>query len=518
MARKPVMLVVLDGWGLRDTVRGNAVAQAHTPNFDRWLETCERAIVHTSGEHVGLVPGQMGNSEVGHLNLGAGRIVYQDISRIANAIADGALARNDDLLEALAYLRQSAKQLHLIGLLGDGGVHSHDHHLYALLDIAGQNGVDPVLHLITDGRDTPTQRGIEFCRDLLAKIESNGVGRVSTVSGRYYAMDRDRRWDRSQRAYDAMTLRQSDQRAGDPLAAIQQSYDAGVTDEFIAPTVIGADESLVLAEGDVVLCYNFRADRMRQLSQALIKRDFDGAEHFRPIPDLRLLTMTEYMEGLTDQVLFPVELLRNTLAEVISRAGKTQYHTAETEKYPHVTFFFNGRNERPFPGETRKIVPSPQVATYDLQPEMSARELTAATLGRLEDADDDFVLVNFANPDMVGHTGSLPAAIKAVETVDAGAGQLVEAVVKKGGVAIVSADHGNCERMIDEVTGAPHTYHTVGPVSLFVIDDERYFDLRTWGRLADVAPTVLELMEIEPPPDMTGTSLIRASRASAGRR
>ena len=286
----------------------------------------------------------------------------------------------------------------------------------------------------------------------------------------------------------------------------------GVTDEFIPPTVTGADDSLRIDAGDVVLCHNFRADRMRQLAQALVKRDFAGASHFEPIANLRLLTMTEYMPGLTEHTLFPVELLGTTLAETLSKAGKTQYHTAETEKYPHVTFFFNGRNEAPFPGETRHIAPSPKVATYDLQPEMSAPELTAATLERLESHADDFVLVNFANPDMVGHTGSLEAAIKAVETVDACAGKLVAAATAKGGVAIVTADHGNCERMIDPVTGAAHTYHTVAPVSLFAIDAARSYDLRSWGRLADVAPTVLDLLDLPQPAEMTGASLIRGRR------
>ena len=509
------MLIVLDGWGIREAEHGNAVAQGKTPNFDRWMRNCERCIVHTSGEHVGLTPGQMGNSEVGHLNLGAGRIVYQDISRIANAIAEGALAGNQVLREALQEIRRRGGKLHLVGLLGDGGVHSHSDHLYALMDIAAANEVNPVLHLITDGRDTPTRNGIRYCAALLDKIARDGAGRVATVSGRYYAMDRDQRWERTGRAYDAMAFRASEIRAPDAATAILQAYDQGVTDEFIAPTVVGDEAGLGISSGDALLCYNFRADRMRQLTQAFVKRDFDGAERFRPIADLRLVTMTEYMEGLTEEILFPVELLRNTLAETLSKAGMTQYHSAETEKYPHVTFFFNGRREEPFAGETRLIVPSPQVATYDSMPEMSAVELTEATLGRLAAADDDFLLVNFANPDMVGHTGSLPAAIKAVEVVDACAGRLVEAVMAKGGAAIVTADHGNCERMIDAITGEPHTYHTVGPVSLFVIVGESYIDLRSWGRLADVAPTVLDLLGVEQPPEMTGASLIRGMRESS---
>lgn len=512
MAKSPVMLIILDGWGIRETEHGNAVKLANTPNFDTWMTTRERTVVHTSGEHVGLVPNQMGNSEVGHLNLGAGRIVYQDISRIANAIEDETLGQLEPLQGAIQHIKASGKKLHLIGLLGTGGVHSHSAHMYAMMDIAKKNDINPILHVITDGRDTPTQNGIEFCQELVDKIDADGNGRIATVSGRYYAMDRDKRWERTNQAYEAMAFRKSTQTAPDAITAIQQSYDADVTDEFIVPTVIGNDDTLTIDSGDVIICYNFRADRMRQLGQVFASNTFEGAGHFQHINDLHVITMTEYMEGLTDKILFPIELLKNTLAETISKAGKTQYHTAETEKYPHVTFFFNGRNELPFEGETRRIVPSPKVATYDLQPEMSAPELTQATLDRIANANDDFILVNFANPDMVGHTGSIEAAIKAVETVDSCAAQLVDAVLAKGGVAIVTADHGNCERMIDEVTGEAHTYHTVGPVSLFVISDQHYYDLYTWGRLADVAPTVLDLMGIEKPKEMTGRSLIRAVR------
>ena len=512
MSRKPVLLIILDGWGIRAARAGNAAALAHTPNFDRWLATCERSIIHSSGEHVGLTPGQMGNSEVGHLNLGAGRIVYQDISRIANSIADGSLARHPILQDAFANLKASGKQLHLIGLLGSGGVHSHSDHLFALLGIAKAAGIDPILHVITDGRDTPTQQGIHFCAELCQQLESLGIGRIATVSGRYYAMDRDQRWQRTLRAYAAMVERRSDTHAPDAMSAIRQSYNSGVTDEFLAPTVISG-ENLAIDAGDALLCHNFRADRMRQLARAFVRRDFDAAAQFQPVANLRLITMTEYLDGLTDDVLFPVELLDNTLSETISRAGLTQYHSAETEKYPHVTFFFNGRREAPFPGETRHIVPSPKVATYDLKPEMSARELTAATLRRLRDADDDFLLVNFANPDMVGHSGSLDAAIQAVAVVDDCAGQLVNAALAKGGAALVTADHGNCERMVDPLTGAAHTYHTVAPVSLFALAADAAYDLRSWGRLADVAPTALDLLGIAQPADMTGSSLILGQRA-----
>ncbi|GAB4510259.1 MAG: 2,3-bisphosphoglycerate-independent phosphoglycerate mutase [Anaerolineae bacterium] len=505
---KPVMLIILDGWGIREMEHGNAVAQGNTPNYDRWTRTLERAIVDTFGEHVGLTPGQMGNSEVGHLNLGAGRVVYQDISRIENAIQRNELKEYEALQGAIQQVKSKNTNLHLIGLLGTGGVHSHQDHLDALIDICAEADVNPVIHVITDGRDTPTESGLGFLENLLAKMETAGVGRIATVSGRYYAMDRDKRWERTQLAYKAMTKREG-KRANSAKEAIQQSYAEGVTDEFIVPVVIGEDDSLNIAEGDALIFYNFRADRVRQLTQAFAIEGFEDFEH---INDLYLVTFTVYMDELPVQVLFDKDILRNTLAEVISKAGLKQYHSAETEKYPHVTYFFNGRNEEIFPGEDRQIVPSPKVATYDLKPEMSAPELTAATLERLNTHDDDFLLINFANPDMVGHTGSLEAAVKAVETVDDCAGQLVAKVLEKGGVAIVTADHGNCERMINEITGEAHTYHTVGPVALFVIG-EQYYGLRTRGILADVAPTVLELMGLEQPKEMTGQSLLEHTGA-----
>ncbi len=507
MAHKPVMLIILDGWGIREMATGNAVALGNTSNFDNWLQTRERAVVHTSGEYVGLVPDQMGNSEVGHLNLGAGRVVYQDITRIDLAIKDGSLAQDQQLIDTMETVKAAGKNLHLIGLLGPGGVHSHQSHLHALLEIAQSRGVDPVVHVITDGRDTPTTSGRGFLDNLEKKVNDVGVGRIATVSGRYYAMDRDKRWERTQKAFDAIVKRTGEQ-AASAGAALQQSYNQDVTDEFIVPTVIGDDDNLKLTAGDAVIFYNFRADRLRQLVQACVFEDFEGADHFDFVPDLNVITFTEYMDSLPVKVLFPVEQPTNTLAEWLSKHGKQQYHSAETEKYPHVTFFFNGRIEDPWPGEDRKIVPSPKVATYDLQPEMSAPELTAATLERLDTHDDDFLLINFANPDMVGHTGSLEAAIKAVECVDNCAGQLVEKILAKGGVAIVTADHGNCERMIDLATGEAHTYHTVGPVSMFVIG-AGYYELYTHGKLADVAPTVLDLLGLEQPAEMTGRSLIK---------
>lgn len=509
--KKPVILIILDGWGIREKESGNAVAQADTPNYSHWLRTRERSVVDASGEAVGLVPDQMGNSEVGHLNLGSGRVVYQDISRIDLAIRDRLLGGRKELVNAINYVKAHQSHLHLIGLLGPGGVHSHQRHLHALLDVANEAGVNPVLHVITDGRDTPPNSAINFLANLQAKIDATGIGVISTVSGRYYAMDRDKRWERTRRAYRAIAFREADSHAPTAAAAIERSYAAGVTDEFIVPTVIGNDASLKVRPGDALIFYNFRADRMRQIVRGFAVERQEGFEAADHIDGLYITTFTEYEEGLPVNIVFPMELLQNTLAETLSKRGLRQYHSAETEKYPHVTFFFNGRNEEPFPGEDRRIVPSPKVATYDLKPEMSAAELTEATLERLKTHNDDFILVNFANPDMVGHTGSLEAARRAVSFVDGCAGALVKAVNAKGGVAIVTADHGNAERMVEELTGEPHTYHTTNPVSLFVIGDG-YYLLRPRGILADVAPTVLDLLGVEQPLEMTGRTLIEGHR------
>jgi 2,3-bisphosphoglycerate-independent phosphoglycerate mutase len=511
MAKKPVMLIVLDGWGIRNMEHGNAIVLGNTPNYDQWLKTREVAIVDTFGEHVGLTPGQMGNSEVGHMNLGAGRVVFQDISRIDNAIKDGSLVKKEALLKGIEQAKSKNGKIHLFGLLGPGGVHSHENHLYALLDVTKEHGVETVIHVITDGRDTPTTSGIGFLRGLEDKIAAIGHGKIATVCGRFYEMDRDKRWDRTRQAWDMLVNRKGE-KATTAQEAIQNSYDNKVTDEFILPTVIG-NEDLSVKSGDTLLFYNFRADRMRQIVQAFALDDFEGAEHFDRIDDLHIITFTDYDRTLPVDVLFLPEFPVNTLAEVISKAELKQYHSAETEKYAHVTFFFNGRREDPWPGEDRKIIESPkEVVTYDLKPEMSAYPLTEATLKRLETHDDDFMLINFANPDMVGHTGSLEAAKKAVEVVDECVGKLVNKVVEKDGVALVTADHGNCERMINEVTGEAHTYHTVGPVNLLVIAEEPY-SLLTRGILADIAPTVLEIMGLEQPSEMTGKSLINHTGA-----
>lgn len=506
MPVKPVMLMILDGWGIRTMEHGNAVVLGHTPNYDAWTTQLERAIVAASEEAVGLVPDQMGNSEVGHLNLGAGRIVYQDISRINNAIKDGSFFEHETLLSAVERIKANGGKLHLFGLLGDGGVHAHDDHLHALLQFAKTNGIKPVIHIITDGRDTPPHSGIGFLQDLENYLADEQIdATIATVVGRYYIMDRDNRWERTAKANAAVVKRQGET-AATPQQAIQQSYDADTTDEFILPTVIEGADTPVTA-GDCLVFFNFRADRMRQIVRLLSFAEFENRPDVGFIDDLDIITMTQYEQDFTAQVLFPMEILKGTLAETLSNAGKTQFHIAETEKYPHVTYFFNGRNETPFPGEDRTIVPSPKVATYDLQPEMSAYEVTETILQRIADHDDDFLLINFANPDMVGHTGSLEAAIKAVETVDGCAKRIVDALVAKGGAAIVTADHGNCERMIDEVTGGPHTYHTTGMVPLFVLGNV-YYLLRPTGKLADVAPTVLDLLGVPQPPEMTGRTLI----------
>jgi 2,3-bisphosphoglycerate-independent phosphoglycerate mutase len=507
MAKRPVMLIILDGWGIREMEDGNAPLLANTPNFDRWLRTCERAVVDASEEAVGLIPGQMGNSEVGHLNLGAGRVVYQDITRIYVAIRDNALHDVPGIQEAIQKAKAGGK-IHLIGLVSDGGVHSHIDHLVALLEITRAANVKTVLHMITDGRDTPTNSGLGFVKQLEDYIDVHHHGKIASVTGRYYTMDRDKRWERTNAGYQAIVNHKAEHHANSASEAVRNSYAADVTDEFILPTVIGSAEGATVEPGDVLLFYNFRADRMRQIVTMFTQPENVTDVEYNTVDNLFIATMTSYMEGLPVTVLFDKDNLNNTLGETLSKAGKKQYHSAETEKYPHVTFFFNGGRETPFEGEERQIIPSPkEVATYDLKPEMSAYELTDATLKRLAEVDDDFILINYANPDMVGHTGSLSAAIKAVETVDECAAKLVDAVVKKGGVAIVTADHGNCERMIELTTGEAHTYHTTNPVSLFVIGDG-YYLLKPRGKLADVAPTVLDLLGLEQPAEMTGTTLI----------
>lgn len=500
-----VALIILDGWGIREMEHGNAVIQADTPNYDRWLRDYDRTILDASGEAVGLPPDQMGNSEVGHLNLGAGRVVYQDITRINMAIRDKSFFEIHQLVEGITHAEQNGGKVHVIGLLGPGGVHSHITHLYATIELACDHGMEPIIHVITDGRDTPPRSGAGFLQELEAFLDKH-AGTIATVSGRYYAMDRDKRWPRTQKAYEAMVNREG-LHAKTPEQAIQQSYEKDVTDEFIEPTVIDVERNVAIEPGDTIIFYNFRADRMRQIVRAFVDRQFDGFPR-QYLEDLRVVTFTRYEDELPTEVVFPEQNVVNPLAEVLSNAGLPQFHAAETEKYAHVTYFFNGGREQPFAGEDRHVEPSPQVATYDLKPEMSAYELTENVLARLESHDDAFILVNYANPDMVGHTGDLQAAIQACEAVDECAGRLVQALLAKGGIALVTADHGNAERMIDESTGNPHTYHTTNPVSFLMVNEDEYIAPRPRGILADVAPTVLALLGMEQPEVMTGRSIL----------
>jgi 2,3-bisphosphoglycerate-independent phosphoglycerate mutase len=514
---RPVLLVIRDGWGERDEIEGNGVKLARTPYDDRWRAECPFTLVRAAGKDVGLPTGQMGNSEVGHLNLGAGFIVRQDITVIDDSIADGTFFTNPVLCTAFRTVRDRGTALHLIGLLGPGGVHSHVNHTKALLELAKREGLERVyVHLFTDGRDTMPQSGIEFARDLLAFMAERQIGRVASVVGRYYAMDRDKRWERTRQAYDLLT-KGVGRPAPDVLTAIQRSYDEGVTDEFIKPAVI-VDEAgqpvATIGDGDAVVCFNFRADRVRQISRAFTLPDFDGFER-EMLRDLIYIAMTEYEKNMPYQVAFQNDDVAVPLAKVISDAGLRQFHAAETEKYPHVTFFFNGGREHPFPGEDWQIVPSPKdVPTYDLKPEMSAYGVRDVVLHAIASDQYDFILVNYANPDMVGHTGVIPAVVKACEVVDECTGAIVDAVVARGGVALVMADHGNAELMIDPETGGPHTAHTTNPVPTYLIAapglglDKGQVALRDGGRLADVAPTILDLLGLDPAPQMTGKSLI----------
>jgi 2,3-bisphosphoglycerate-independent phosphoglycerate mutase len=501
--KKPVVLMILDGWGIRFTHEGNAVAQGHTPNYDRYLKEYEVSILDASGEAVGLQDGQMGNSEVGHLNIGAGRIVRQSISRINHAIETKELVQMPLLISALEKVKESGKTLHIAGLLGPGGVHSHVNHLLAFIDICAAHGVVPALHIITDGRDTPPRSAIGFYEVVDEQVKA-GKAKVASAGGRYYYMDRDHRWERTAKAYEVMTGKGGNERASF-LDTVQQAYDAGENDEFITPAII--DSSLSVQDGDTLLFYNFRADRMRQIVKTFADYEIDDFPVERDLKDLTILTMMQYESDLDANVLFPPQNVVNPLAQVLSTAGMKQFHIAETEKYAHVTYFFNGGAEKQFEGEDRAMIPSPKVDTYDLKPEMSAREVADETIARIKSGKYDFVLINFANPDMVGHSGILEAAIKAVEAVDVCAGDIVEAVQALGGTVLMTADHGNSELMSDFVTGEPHTYHTTSPVP-FIFICEGEMTVRPRGILGDIAPTVLDLLGVEKPEEFERDSLI----------
>jgi 2,3-bisphosphoglycerate-independent phosphoglycerate mutase len=507
--------MILDGWGLGRDEPGNAILAANTPTMDRLLAGYPSATLLCSGEAVGLPAGLMGNSEVGHLNLGAGFVVHQWISRIDRAIADGELAHNPTLIGLLDGVRQRGGTLHLLGLVSDGGVHSHVRHLEALLRLAKERGPNDVaVHAFTDGRDTPPQSGAEFLNGLERSMAYLGIGRIASVSGRYFAMDRDKRWDRTARAFAAI-VHADGPTAPSAAEAVRASYQADPRgDEFIPPTVIappGRAPATIQPE-DAVLCFNFRADRMRQLVSALALPDFSGFDRGRWSPAVPIATMTRYDEDLPVPALFPPQDIANPVARVIAEAGLHQLHTAETEKYAHVTYFFNGGREEPFPGEERVLIPSPKVATYDLQPEMSAAGVTDAVVEAVRSGRSAFVIVNYANCDMVGHTGVFQAAVRAVETVDTCLADVVEATLAAGGVALVTADHGNAEEMIDRETGGPMTAHTTNPVPVVLVmpDDHplRRAALRQDGILSAVAPTVLGLLGLQPPAEMTQASLI----------
>ena len=503
--RRPVMLVILDGWGWREEAADNAVRQASTPTFDRLWATVPHAFLRTFGRDVGLPDGQMGNSEVGHLNIGAGRIVMQDLPRIGAAIADGSLAANPALGGFVAKLKATGGTCHLMGLVSPGGVHAHEEHAVALARILAGAGVPTRLHAWTDGRDTPPRSAVDDIARLGAALPAEVT--VATVSGRYYAMDRDRRWERVERCWRAMALGEGTAfgSAGEAVAA---SHAADVTDEFVVPSVIAGYGGM--RDGDGVLSFNFRSDRVREILAALLDPAFDGFPRPRRPALAAALGMTFYSAALAPLmgVMFPPQELSHLLGEVVSGAGRTQLRMAETEKYPHVTYFMNGGEETAYPGEERLMVPSPKVATYDLQPEMSAPELTDRAVEAIRSARFDLIVLNFANPDMVGHTGSLPAAVRAVETVDTGLGRIVDAVAEQGGALLITADHGNCELMRDPVTGAPHTAHTTNPVPVMLVGSDAA--ALSDGRLADIAPTLLGLMGLPQPAEMTGRSLARA--------
>src|SRR5438105_7357326 len=516
---RPFVLIVMDGWGVNPRKEGNAIALARTPNIDRLEREWPHTAVKTSGEAVGLPEGQMGNSEVGHQNIGAGKRVLQDYTRVNESIRDGSFFSNPALLKAIEHVKKNSSDLHMCGLLGNGGVHAHELHLEALLRLAHMHDIERVyIHSFTDGRDTSPTGGIEFMRQFQARASEIGgahAAKVATVSGRYYAMDRDNRWDRTAMTYFAMT-RGEGQHANSAIEAIQQSYDKGITDEFIIPTVIiqeGHPVAVVKA-GDALIHYNFRPDRARQLTKAFVLKELppqaEGKFNRGPrIEDLQFVMMTEYEEGLEAEVAFRADEVEMPLARVISEAGLRQFHTAETEKYAHVTYFINGRRETPFPGEDRLLVPSPKVPTYDLQPEISAAGVTDTAVEHIRSGQYDLVIMNYANADMVGHTGVIEATIKGVETVDTGVRRVVEATLAAGGGLLITADHGNAEQLIDYETGKPFTAHTTNPVPLYlVVPQLAHVKLRTDGILADVAPTILQVMGIQQPKDMTGRSLI----------
>ena len=510
MEKKTTVLMILDGFGLNDKAEGNAVKLAKTPVLDGLMQKYPFVEGYASGLDVGLPAGQMGNSEVGHLNMGAGRVVYQELTRITKAIEDGDFFENPTLLEAVEHCKKNNSALHLYGLLSDGGVHSHNTHLYALLQLAKRNDLEKVyVHVFLDGRDTPPTSGAEYAAQLEEKMREIGVGKIATVMGRYYAMDRDNRWDRVELAYNALTTGEG-VKGTDAPAAVQASYDNDKTDEFVLPTVIEKDgqPTGVISDKDSVVFFNFRPDRAREITRAFCDDDFQGFER-KARPQVTFVCFTDYDDTIQNkQVAFHKVQLHNTFGEYLAAHNMTQARIAETEKYAHVTFFFNGGVEEPNKGEDRILVKSPKVATYDLQPEMSAPQVCEKLVDAIKSDKYDVIVINFANPDMVGHTGVQEAAIKAVETVDECVGKAVEALKEVDGQMFICADHGNAEQLIDYETGAPWTAHTTNPVPFILVNADPKYTLRENGCLADIVPTLIQLMGMEQPAEMTGKSLL----------
>lgn len=514
VAVSPVVLIILDGWGYREETNGNAIAVANTPVMDSLWAAYPRTLIRASAKSVGLPDGQMGNSEVGHLNIGAGRVVPQELVRISDAVEDGTLLSNSALLQVCEDVRQRNSKLHLIGLCSEGGVHSHLNHLTGLLELAKEQGIaDVCIHAITDGRDTKPTDGLAALAKIQSDIETFGLGQIVTISGRYYAMDRDHRWDRVQKAYDVIT-QEGEVDGRSAVEVLQASYDAGITDEFVMPIRVAPG---AIAPGDGVIFFNFRPDRARQLTQALVDPSFSDFERTQIVP-LSFVTFTQYDPNFPVLVAFSPQNLNNILGQVIAQHKLRQFRTAETEKYAHVTYFFNGGIEEPFEGEDRQLVPSPMVATYDRAPAMSAVQVTEGAVAAVEKGIYSLIVINYANPDMVGHTGNLDATVQAVQTVDTCLGRLLESIGKAGGTAIIIADHGNAELMWDE-QGNPWTAHTTNPVPFILVEGEKRkipgfgadVALRSDGSLADVAPTILQILGLPQPSEMTGQSMILLS-------
>ncbi|MDD2233654.1 MAG: 2,3-bisphosphoglycerate-independent phosphoglycerate mutase [Desulfitobacteriaceae bacterium] len=509
---KPILLMIMDGWGYSLTYEGNAIAQASLPNFRSLESSYPGTLLKASGEIVGLPAGQMGNSEVGHLNIGSGRVVYQELTRISKAVKEKELAANPILNEAMTRVKNNGKALHFMGLLSDGGVHSHQDHLFALLEMAKDLGVERIyIHTFLDGRDVSPQSAKEYIILLEEKLRDLGVGQIASVSGRFYAMDRDKRWERLEKSYRALVCGEGEQAAG-ALAAVEKSYHLRVNDEFVLPTVIIDSEGKPVAKienEDSIIFFNFRADRAREITRAFVDEEFRGFK--RPErPHVHFVCMTEYDVTIPAPVAYPPQSLENTLGEVLGQSGLKQLRIAETEKYAHVTFFFNGGVEEPNQGEERLLIPSPKVAAYNLQPEMSAFELTRRIMDILRKNSFDVIILSFANPDMVGHTGVFDATVKAVETVDKCLGQIAEVIKETGGTLLVTSDHGNAESMLDLTTGLPMTAHTTNPVPFILVDERfRNHTLREGGALCDIAPTILKLLNVPKPLEMTGTTLIK---------